>query len=390
MSIKQRGNSWHVDFRFNRQRIRKKSPINSCAGAKNYESILRQKLLKGESLEKEINAELEKSFKDFAWMWFDKYVLANNKHSEIMMKKYILKLHLIPYFGKTRLNKITTFQVEQYKSKKLKKSLSNKTINNQLTVLSKCLKTAGEWFELNPVPKINLFKVRYNERGFLTKENARIFLKNAKGIWYEMALTALHTGLRLGELIGLEWEDIDFEKQLLTVRQSIVRNKIGTPKNGKSRIIPLTNDLIENFMKRKKKNGYVFKTRLDYHLSTNNCSLNIHKICEQAGLEKFGWHTLRHTFATQLAANNAPIITIKELMGHSDIKTTMRYAHLVPSTLREAIKTLDTNNNFGHKADTSEQNKKDIVDLGKLLNPVLMAKIKENNPNEGSCSQMSG
>ena len=178
MSVKQRGNIWYIDFRFQRQRIRKKSPINSCAGAKNYESVLRQKLLKGESPEKENSAELDKPFNDFVWMWFEKYVQANNKHSEIMMKQYILKLHLVPFFGKTKLGKITTFQIEQYKTLKLKNGLSNKTINNQLSVLSKCLKTAGEWFELEPIPKVRLFKVRYNERSFLTKENAKLFVKN--------------------------------------------------------------------------------------------------------------------------------------------------------------------------------------------------------------------
>jgi len=97
-------------------------------------------------------------------------------------------------------------------------------------------------------------------------------------------------------------------------------------------------------------------------------------------LEKFGWHTLRHTFATQLASNNVPIITIKELMGHSDIKTTMRYAHLVPSSLQEAIRTLDTEDNFGRKADTGARNEGCIVGLDGLLSQSFVANIKENNP----------
>lgn len=380
MSTKQRHGSWYVDFRFNGERVRKKSPINSSAGAKNYEAMLRQKLLNGESLENDFKSELEKSFKEYAWMWYEKYAKANNKHSEILMKENILRLHLVPYFGKTKLNKIVTFQVEQYKTYKLKKGLSKKTINNQLTVLSKCLKTAGDWFDLDPIPKIQLFKVRYEERIFLEREDCKKFLETAEGVWYEMGFTALNTGLRLGELIALEWSDIDFSKNLLTVRRSIVRGKVGTPKNGKQRIIPLSKALVEMLNKRDNKKGFIFWTKLDLPLSTNNCSLKIGKICDQAGLKRFGWHTLRHTFATQLASNNVPIITLKELMGHSDVKTTMRYAHLIPSTLREAISTFDVENNFGHHVDTASQNDENIVDLNSIINPVLLARIKENKP----------
>jgi integrase len=378
MSIKQRYGSWYIDFRFQGERIRKKSPVNSSAGAKNYESMLRQKLLSGENIANDFDIELEKTYKEYAWMWFEKYALANNKYSEIKMKEYILNTHLVPHFGKTKLNKITTFQVEQYKTCKLKKGLTKKTINNQLAVLSKSLKTAGEWFELDPIPKVQLFKVRYNERKFLTKDEAQLFLQASSNVWYEMGLTALHTGLRLGELIGLRWEDIDYKQNLLTVRRAIVRNKVGTPKNGKTRIIPLSAPLARMFKSRQSR-GYVFTSRPGLPLSTNNCSLNISKICDKAKLERFGWHTLRHT-ATQLASNNVPIISIKELMGHSDIKTTMRYAHLIPSTLREAIQTFETENNFGHHVDTALQNKDCIVNLNKILNPALVAKIKENKP----------
>ena len=111
MSIKKRSSTWYVDFRFDGERIRKKSPVNTSAGAKNYESILRQKLLKGESIEKNFDDNLEQPFKDYIWMWFEKYAKANNRHSEILTKEYIIRLHLVPYFGRTRLNKCQFLEI---------------------------------------------------------------------------------------------------------------------------------------------------------------------------------------------------------------------------------------------------------------------------------------
>jgi integrase len=152
-----------------------------------------------------------------------------------------------------------------------------------------------------------------------------------------MILTALRTGLRLGELIGLRWEDINTNKQILTVERAIVRQIIGSPKSNKTRIIPLSEDLLHGLESIREKNGYIFWTHRGHFLHRNTCGKNIRRICKNAEMRKIGWHTLRHTFASHLAEANAPIKAVQELLGHSDIKTTMRYVHLSPVALRNAI-----------------------------------------------------
>src|SRR5437899_3290846 len=101
MAVRMIKKSWWVDFRADQTRYRKKSPENSRAGALAYEATLRQRLARGESIERLTNAaEQKQTFEQFAWKWFDEYVVPNNKYSEQRIKKYTLSSALIPFFGK--------------------------------------------------------------------------------------------------------------------------------------------------------------------------------------------------------------------------------------------------------------------------------------------------
>ena len=213
MAVRKIKGSWWVDFRFTGQRYRKRSPDNSRAGARVYETTLRGKLVRGEPLE-ERNREQEQPFGEFAWKWFEIYVKNNNKPSEIESKKSTLNSHLVPYFGKTPVNNITNLHVERYKAKKINEGLCNKTVNNHLTVLSKCLRTAAEWLELEKTPKIQRLKVPPYKFDFLDPQESQLFLRHAHGVWYEMIIIALKTGLRFGELRALDWSDINWGMEI--------------------------------------------------------------------------------------------------------------------------------------------------------------------------------
>ncbi len=105
---------------------------------------------------------------------------------------------------------------------------------------------------------------------------------------------------------------------------------------------------------RKGGTGYAFLNRDGRPFSNYGLNYAIRKLCARAGLRKIGWHTMRHTFASHLAMRGVPLPAIKELMGHSSITTTMRYAHVAPSTLRSAIAMLNPKTmidaNFGQPA----------------------------------------
>ncbi|HVO67410.1 MAG TPA: tyrosine-type recombinase/integrase [Syntrophales bacterium] len=344
MATRKLKHSWWVDFRFEHIRYRKRSPENSKAGAETYESVLKQRLARGESIaDIERKSKACQSFERFAWEWFNVYVKSNNKFSEIRSKKMILKNHLIPHFGKTGIGQITSFQVEQFKSQKKENGLTDKSINNFLTVLSKSLKTADEWYGLGNIPKIRMLKAAPQRYDFLTLEESETLLSHAEGIWHEMLLMGLKAGLRYGEIRALEWSDINWGTGRITIRRAVYRDVIDSPKSNKERHIPMTSQIRSVLEKRKKKSGFVFADEKGYLLEENKPRRALIKICRKAGLREIGWHVLRHTFASHLVMAGASLKAIQELLGHSSIQTTMRYAHLSPSALEEAVNLLETN-----------------------------------------------
>ena len=347
MAVRKIKNSWWIDIRHNHLRYRKKSPDNSRAGAEAYEATLRQRLAKGENLsfaehgKKPDNQ--EQRFKKFAWQWFETYVKTNNKFSEVKNKKCVLQANLIPFFGETLIDKIDTLQVELYKSRKLNAGLTPKTINNHLIILAKCLHDAQEWLNLPKLPKIKKLKVPPAKVEFLLPEESNLLLANSSGVWHDIILTALKTGLRRGELKALSWPDINWNNKTITVRHSWceANNSLDTPKSNRDRHIPLTNEVYEMLLQQRQTNGFIFVDDKARKFDTKRLNQEIGKACKRAGIRKVTCHVLRHTFASHLVMAGAPLKAIQELLGHASIQITMRYAHLTPSSLREAITLLD-------------------------------------------------
>ena len=310
-------------------------------------------------------------------------------------EKYILESHLVPFFGKSRISQITNLQIELYKAKKLDSGLSSKTGNNHLTVLAKCLRIAEEWLELEKLPKIKRLKVPPQKFDFLTFEESDLLLRHADGIWYEMILTALRTGLRFGELRALDWSDINWATKLLTVRHSLCRyrNIKQTPKSNKERHVPLADDVCEALGKRRAEKGFVFGDGEGRPFDKKRLYRELKMICKKTGLRVIAWHALRHTFASHLAMAAAPMKAIQELMGHADITTTLRYAHLSSSTLKEVIDLLPTKKsmiNFGQQAVNTYTNLTKIEQLGAYDKAIFLAKNKTKTAPGGHCSVLSG
>ena len=337
--------SWWVDFRFDHLRYRKRSPENSRAGALAFEAMLRQKLAHGEDIGGVAQATpQDQTFEQFAWRWFDEYVRSNNKPSEQQTKKYILSSSLIPFFGKMLIGKITTNDIERYKVQSLKEGVARKTVNNRLTVFRKCMSMAYEWLEIKGIPpKIVLLKCPPPKTDYLSLDECTSLLCNADDVVRELILTAIRTGMRQGELKGLQWSSIDWQNRNITVRHSRCEytKELCSPKSNRERYIPMDNDVYETLLKRKKNVGYVFMDRDGKPFDDQRLARRLANVCKKVGLRHIGWHTLRHTFASHLAMKGVPLNAVQVLMGHTDIRTTTRYAHMAPSTLRAAIDMLN-------------------------------------------------
>lgn len=343
MAVRKIRKTWWIDLQFKQTRYRKRSPDNSRAGALAYELLLRQRLARHGSVDPEQTSCLE-TFEEFAWTWFRDYVEPNNKYSEQLAKKYTLTAHLIPFFGKVPIEKISAHDIERYKAQQVRDGFTNKTIRNRLTVLNKCLGTAYEWLNLPGArPKITWPRCASYRTDYLSPDECELLLSHAKGALCELILTALRTGMRQGELKGLQWSSIDWQNRSIAVRHSWddYRKQLIPPKSNRERHIPLDTDVYAMLHRRKRAVGHVFLQQNGRPFNNDRLNHAIRALCKKAGLRKIGWHTLRHTFASHLAMLGAPVPAIKELLGHASITTTMRYAHLAPSTLRSVIEMLN-------------------------------------------------
>ena len=265
-----------------------------------------------------------------------------NKNSEQIQKKSLLKNHILPAFGNLLLEQVVPRKIAAYKAAKLDAGLARKTVNNHLALLRKMLNTAVEWELLDRTPKVKALKVAESKFDFLDFDELDRLLYAARSEGDVMLLVIAKTGLRIGELRALQWDDVDLVAKRLVVRRNLVHGKIETPKSGKNREIPLCDSVVEVLQSHRHLRGdYVFCDEAGIVLSLTVLYSRIRFYCRKAGLRKIGFHTLRHTFASHLAMKGVPLKVVQELLGHSTIEMTMRYAHLSPGVKREYVKMLD-------------------------------------------------
>ncbi|MFZ1075754.1 MAG: site-specific integrase [Minisyncoccia bacterium] len=206
------------------------------------------------------------------------------------------------------------------------------------------MSTAYKWLQLDGAPpEITWLKCPPPSTDYLSFDESELLLFHSDGVIRELILTGLKTGMRLGELIGLQWASIDWHNRLIIVRHSWSHyaKALGSPKSNRERHIDMTSDLYEMLFRMKKDTGFVFLDANGKNFDHYRLGRKLTNLCQKAGLRHIGWHTLRHTFASHLVMLGAPVPAVQKLMGHSSIEMTMRYAHLAPSTLRTTIDLLN-------------------------------------------------
>ena len=191
----------------------------------------------------------------------------------------------------------------------------------------------------------------------LTLDVQRKFLEGATGQSYENQFRfMLQTGLRTGELVGLEWRHVDFENRVLTIEQSMEYRykvgewRLGPPKSQSGyRTIPLTDEAIRILKAQKEKNkkikhipeewkGFIFLSRKGEPVKNSTYDTALFKICDKVGIERFSMHVLRHTFATRCIEAGMKPKTLQKLLGHSSIQITMNlYVHVTEDEKKKEI-----------------------------------------------------
>jgi integrase len=277
-----------------------------------------------------------------------------------------------PDIQKKKLNDVTPWLVEKWRSEKLKLGAKKTTVNRSLDDLKSSLAKAVEWGLIDKHPIAGTKRLRTDtnpEPRFLSyeeQEDLILALKEREGLlrrerdsandWRQtrgyhllpdlrsqtyadhltpMVILSLHTGLRRGELFSLSWADAQLEGGYITVRGT-------NAKSLKTRHIPLNSYALEcmvNWHRQKTMNdGLVFPGKDGKRFDNVNSSWR--KVMKNAQVVKFRWHDLRHTFASHLVMAGVDLNTVRELLGHSDLQMTLRYAHLSPNHKAAAVERL--------------------------------------------------
>ena len=301
------------------------------------ETLIREKYL-GTSKTKE-----SPTVKDFLLKQYLPWMRTNLRNPEI--PEALLNKWVNPLLGEKRLNEITAEDIERLKVSILSAGRSLRSAQHILAIFRAALNKARDWEVFkgdNPVSKVKIPRFDNRRVRFLSREEVEKLLEECRkrttsNNWiYPIVLIALTTGMRAGEIFRLKWQDVDFENDLIHIRD---------PKSGENRVAFLAPEMKEELLSlegERDPGGYIFTNSMGKPFSAipDVWKGIIKRLGFNEGVtdrrEKVVFHTLRHTFCSWLAMSGVPLHVIKELAGHKTIQMTERYAHLLPDVKRKA------------------------------------------------------
>lgn len=246
------------------------------------------------------------------------------------------------------------------------KGLSPKTIRNTYVPIHAFMKYyCRKWGFANPCEEIALPPVVEKEMRVLTDEEMDIFIREIQTERLGAAMyVSLFTGLRMGELLALTWEDLDERNHRVKVTKNIIRVYTHLPYGPKTRLIVqeypkskksirsvrVPNEVFEILLRYRTLQRHIgtpnpdnlmFPTRHGTHTDPRAYQKRIKAVVQRCGEQGVGVHTLRHTFATRLAEQNVPLNILQKILGHASLVSTMRYSHALEDQKDQAVDTLD-------------------------------------------------
>lgn len=236
-----------------------------------------------------------------------------------------------------QLSDINAWEIEKWRNKRLTDGVKPATTNRQINTIKGCLSRAVEWgaidsHDLNKVKTLTVdnSKVRYLSKDEETR--LRDNLQTCDTDFLEViVILALNTGMRKGELLSLEWNHVNFDNKILTV-------DFQNAKSGNTRHLPLNSqafNILKQWQQETDGIGFVFKDK--NHAQLKDFPYVWGALLDEAQITNFRFHDLRHHFASKLVMASVDLNTVRELLGHSDLKMTLRYAHLAPEHKAAAV-----------------------------------------------------
>ena len=303
---------------------------------------------------------------DWLNTWVTEYI-GNVKSSTRKSYQDHVRLNIIPYIGNVPLSKVTAAMIQQmYNELQTEKELSPKTIKNVHGVLHRALEQAQKmgYIRSDPLVAVTLPRIERKQIKPLEDEELSAFLKEIRGNPYELVyFVTVFSGLRQGEVLGLTWDCVNFEKQTLLINKQHGKKKgtreycFSSLKNDRPRVIEAADGVMDALKKQqlrqqhwaaRLKDGWdnpdnlVFTTETGRYLCNQTVYLAFKKIVRRLHLDATRFHDLRHTYAVNSLKSGDDIKTVQENLGHQTAAFTLDvYAHATNSMKRESANRMD-------------------------------------------------
>ena len=342
---------------------RKAKKVGSEEAARGAAKKIEAKLVLGDVGVVEKEKPKAPTFKEYAELWLQGYVKRLRRETTFERYAGILRQHVYSAIGSLSIDEITRKDVRDLLLGLYNKGLSRGSVCLTRDVLSGPFAHAmdDEIIENNPVQgvmkRLQLTRNKTAEIEPLTRPEVQLFLETCwkhRPDYHPFFLTAFRGGLRLGELLALQWGDLDWNSKFIRVSKSFKRGRITPTKTGKARRVDMSDqlcDALKAFQTQRKRdalqrgvavNPFLFFEQNGQPLSQNTVRNVFKRILTKAGMREIRIHDMRHTFASLLLSDGQSPVYVKEQLGHSSIQMTVDiYGHLIPSSNREAVNRLD-------------------------------------------------
>jgi len=324
---------WKVDLTVDGKRCRRKGFKTKHEAQDFVVKLKNDKRFRKFFLEKKKDRKL---FKDFA----EEYLIHHSQHKKSFQSECCLMKHLVEFFGNVELKQFTLDAmklVNEYKQIRLNSTsvrgtkVSKTTLNRELALLKHMLSIAEEngLIEFNPLLNKRIMYKEQHRENVLSQDVLQTLVDSADSPLKEIIMVALNTGMRKSEILNLEWGQVNLDKKFITTES----------KTGMIRTIPMNKVLFNLLSQLSLKWGnrrYVFanpKTRKPF----TDIKTAWYGLLRRLSIEDFRFHDLRHCFATYALMNGADLVSIKEILGHTDIRTTSRYAKALKEMKQKAV-----------------------------------------------------
>jgi integrase len=292
--------------------------------------------------------------------WMEDSVRQSRRPSTVIEYESVCRVHLKPAIGHVKLAALKAAHVQALLSEKRREGYAVGTARRIYGILGAALSQAVKWQLIphNPMSGVDRPKGSSDGRRALTLEQTKRLFAAARewrdGRLYPVMVLAVSTGMRQGEMLGLFWSDLDPRRATLSVRRTLHREKggirYGPPKGGKSRVLELDErvlSVLKDWRRQQLEDrlgaqewtdtGHVFTTREGTAVHRAVLLESFKRLLKRESLPELTFHELRHTCATLLAQRGVHPNTVKDVLGHADVATTLRvYSHEWPSASRDA------------------------------------------------------